>query len=100
MTIDIIEDVIQSVKDRYIDRFDVKYVMEEIVGGKSLEEAIKIDKVDLWDLESEIASLIKEKPGLSVGGYMGLIMKKFKGRISGKEVNEILKKLIKWVQEL
>ena len=45
--------------------------------------------------ESEIVKLIKEKPGLSVGGYMGLIMQKFKGKVNGKEVNAILNKLLK-----
>ncbi len=53
-----------------------------------------IEKVDLSDIEGEIAKIVKEKPGLSVGGYMGLVMQKFKGKISGKEVSEILKKLL------
>ena len=39
--------------------------------------------------------IIKEKPGLSLNAYMGLIMKEFKGRISGKEAIEIIKKYIK-----
>ena len=39
--------------------------------------------------------LVKQKPGLSVGGYMGLVMNEFKGKISGKEVMEILKKYTK-----
>ena len=52
----------------------------------SFEEAIKIEKADLGDVEKEIANIVKEKPGLSVGGYMGLIMAKFKGKVSGKEV--------------
>ncbi len=38
--------------------------------------------------------LIKEKPGLSVNAYMGLIMKEFKGKISGKGVSEIIKKYV------
>jgi len=94
LTTDIIESIIYSVTEGKIERHDIKHVMEEIVKGKSLEDAMKMDKADLGDVESEIIDLIKKKPGLSVGGYMGLIMKKFKGRISGKEVNEILKKLM------
>jgi Glu-tRNA(Gln) amidotransferase subunit E-like FAD-binding protein len=54
-----------------------------------------MEKVDLGDVESEIVKLVKKKPGLSVGGYMGLIMKEFKGKVSGKEVSEILGKLVK-----
>jgi Glu-tRNA(Gln) amidotransferase subunit E-like FAD-binding protein len=53
-----------------------------------------LERVELEDVEGEIAKLIKEKPGLTVGGYMGLIMQKFNGKVSGKEVNEILNKLL------
>ena len=40
-------------------------------------------------------NLIKSKPGLSENAYMGLIMKEFKGKVSGKEVMEIIKKFVK-----
>jgi Glu-tRNA(Gln) amidotransferase subunit E-like FAD-binding protein len=94
LSLDIIENIIKAVKEEKIDKRDVKHVMTEIVNGKSFEDAIKIEKADLSDVESEIAKIVKEKPGLSVGGYMGLIMAKFKGKVSGKEVTEILKKLL------
>ena len=94
LSLDIIENIIKAVKEEKIDKRDVKHVMTEIVNGKSFEDAIKIEKADLSDVESEIAKIVKEKSGLSVGGYMGLIMAKFKGKVSGKEVTEILKKLL------
>jgi len=46
-------------------------------------------------LEEEILKIIKDKPGLSINAYMGLVMKKFKGKVNGKEVAEIIKKLVK-----
>jgi len=94
LNLDIIESIVHAVNDSKIEKYDVKHAMEEIIMGKSLEEAIEIEKVDLGDIESEVAKLIKSKPGLSVGGYMGLIMKKFKGKVSGQEANQILKKLL------
>lgn len=94
LNLDVIEDAVNAVTRGEIDRRDVKHVMTEIVRGKSLSEAIKIEKADLSEVEAEIAKIVKEKPGLSIGGYMGLIMKKFKGRISGKEASEILEKLM------
>jgi len=94
LNLDIIESIVHAVNDGKIEKYDVKHAMEEIVLGKSLEEAIAIEKVDLGNIESEISKLIKSKPGLSVGGYMGLIMKKFKGKVSGQEVNNILNKLL------
>tara|TARA_Y100000310_G_scaffold85798_1_gene82633 strand:- start:16059 stop:17504 length:1446 start_codon:yes stop_codon:yes gene_type:complete len=94
LSIDIIKNIVNSVKKREIEKSDVKHVMNEIVKGKSLEQAIKIEKTDLVKVEAEIVKIIKEKPGLSIGGYMGLIMKRFKGKASGKEVTEILRKLL------
>jgi len=90
----VIESIVRSVKGGEIEKSDVKHVMTEIVKGKSIEEAIKIEKVDLVKVEAEIAKIIKEKPGLSVSGYMGLIMGKFKGKVSGKEVTTILQKIL------
>lgn len=95
LTMDIIESIANSVRQGKIGKDDVKHVMEEIVQGKKFEDAISIEKVDASEIESEIAKLIKEKPGLTIGGYMGLIMSKFKGKISGKDASEILKKLLR-----
>ena len=72
---------------------EIKEVMEEVVLGKNVKEAVKREKIE--NLEEEVLKLVKEKPGLSVNAYMWLIMKKFKGKVSGKEVVEILKKLVK-----
>ena len=94
LNLDIIESILHAVAEGKIEGGDVKHVMEEIVNGKSFNEAVKLEKVDLSDLESEIVRLVKEKPGLSVGGYMGLIMKEFKGKVSGREVSDILNKLL------
>jgi len=94
LNLDVIENIANAVKKKEIEKQDVKHVMTEIVKGKSFEEAIKIEKTDLVKVEAEIAKIIKEKPGLSVGGYMGLIMARFKGKVSGKEVTVILQKLL------
>ena len=65
--------------------------MQKIAQGKSLKEAS--EKADI-DLKSEAKKIIKEKPKLSQGAYMGLLMGKFKGQASGKEVSDILKELL------
>ncbi|MDP2926285.1 MAG: Glu-tRNA(Gln) amidotransferase subunit GatE [Nanoarchaeota archaeon] len=95
LNLDIIESVVNSVASGKISRDDVKHVMERIAKGEKFENAIKLEKADLSEIEGEIAKIVKEKPGLSIGGYMGLIMQKFKGKISGKEASDILQKLLK-----
>ncbi len=86
------EDVLESILNevgKKISESDVKVVMMKIIQGMSLEEAMEKEDVDLT---GEIKKLLKEKPGLSEGAYMGLVMARFKGRVSGGEVMEELKK--------
>jgi Glu-tRNA(Gln) amidotransferase subunit E-like FAD-binding protein len=94
-TLDILESILSAVQKNKITEADVKQVLENITKGKALVEALKIEKVDSTEIESEIAKIIKEKPGLTSGAYMGLVMARFKGKVSGKEVSEIIGKLIK-----
>jgi Glu-tRNA(Gln) amidotransferase subunit E-like FAD-binding protein len=94
-SLDVIESIIRKVVEKKIDEGDVKIVMENLARGKSIDEALKVEKIDNSEIEGEIAKIVKEKPGLSVGAYMGLVMARFKGKVDGKTVMAILNKLIK-----
>lgn len=87
--------VIKAVKKKEISENQVKHVLEKIARGEKPEEAIKFEKHDGNLIEERILKIIKEKPGLSENAYMGLVMKEFKGKISGKEIMEIIKKYMK-----
>ncbi|MBU2577036.1 MAG: Glu-tRNA(Gln) amidotransferase subunit GatE [Nanoarchaeota archaeon] len=89
--VDKLEEILEAVAKKKISENDVKTIMQKIVQGKSLEEAS--EKADI-DLKSEAKKIIKEKPGLSQGAYMGLLMGKFKGQVSGKEVSDVLRELL------
>jgi len=86
---EIIETILSQI-DRRISESDVRNVMQKVLEGKSLEEAMEKAEIDL---QGEIKKLVKEKPGLSANAYMGLIMAKFKGQVSGKEVMDEIKKV-------
>lgn len=95
LSLDVFEYVIkESVKNNFSSS-EIQDVLTKIVQGLSVQEALKVEKKSLDEIEEFVSKLVKEKPGLSVGGYMGLIMEKFKGKVSGKEAGEILKKYIK-----
>ncbi|MBI2654992.1 Glu-tRNA(Gln) amidotransferase subunit GatE [Candidatus Woesearchaeota archaeon] len=90
---------------------DFEEILSYLNEGKIAKEAvidllakkIKNEKIDLShfesvsdeELEKEIKNMIKEKPGLNIGAYMGLIMSKHRGKVEGKKIMEILKKLTK-----
>jgi len=85
-----LESVLEEVGNK-ISETDVKTVLQRISEGKSLKEAMKKSNINL---QEEVKNLIKEKPDLSVGAYMGLIMNKFKGQVGGKEVSDALKEIL------
>ena len=73
----------------------IRHVFSELVKNVPFDEAIKFEKGETENIEEKILKIIKEKPGLSVNAYMGLVMKEFNGKISGNEAVEIIKKYFK-----
>ena len=92
---DVFTFVLENLNTRKISEEHVKDILELIAKGKSPKDAVKIEKVDVSDLEEKIMKMIKQKPGLSEKAYMGLAMKELglKGKVSGKEIFDIIKKL-------
>jgi len=92
---DILIFVIEALKKKKISEAQIKQVLERIVKGENLKGAVTFKKRDTDIIEENIMKMIKDKPGLSLNAYMGLVMKEFGGKISGKEAMEIIKKYVK-----
>ena len=89
---------------------DYEEILNNLNGGKITKEAvidllikkIKNEKINFADfesisdekLETEIKKVISEKPNLSIAAYMGLIMAKYRGKVEGKKVMDILKRIL------
>lgn len=86
-----LEQILEKIENKEIPATDASTVMQKMSNGMTLEEATK--KSDI-NLKKEAEAIIKEKPGLTQGAYMGLLMAKFKGQASGKEISDVLKELI------
>ena len=96
-----------SAKLRYEDFEEVLSYLDK---GKIAKEAIidllikkiKNEKIDLShfesvsdkELEEEIKKIIAEKKGLNISGYMGLLMAKYRGKVDGKKLMDILKRFM------
>ncbi len=91
----ILEKLLEAVKEKKVEIGDVKLVMLKISNGEGFEEAIKIDKISDDKIEQEIREIVKEKPGLGIGGYMGLIIGRLGKDIDKKKAMEILQKVLK-----
>jgi Glu-tRNA(Gln) amidotransferase subunit E-like FAD-binding protein len=90
-----LEQILHSLSAGKISDGDIKSMMLKIAQGISLEEALKVERVDDNKLEKEIAKIIKEKPGLRAGGYMGLIIAKLGANVDKRKAMEILNRLAK-----
>lgn len=84
--------VLENFKKGKISKNHLRHILERIINGESLEKAVEFEEISLNKIEEKIRKIIKEKPGLSEKAYMGLIMKEFKGKISGKDAMEIIRK--------
>ena len=95
LNLDVLEEVLKALNKEIIQKHHLQDVLFEIAQGKSVMEVLNKEKIDLNEIEEFVIKLIKEKPGLNVGGYMGIIIREFKGKVSGKEAMEIVKKYVK-----
>lgn len=89
---------------------DFEEVISYYYNGKIAKEAIidllerkasggkvkisEFETVSEKDLEKEIRKIIEEKPGLNVSAYMGLVMAKYRGKVDGGKVMEIVKRIV------
>ena len=69
---DVIIFILDSVYKERIHEKDVKHVLEKVVSGIPVKEAIKLDKKDLGDVEEEIMKIVKNKPGLNPNAYIAI----------------------------
>ena len=86
-------EVLEKLDKDEISKDAIEDVLVMKCEGKKVDYS-KFKKADSADLEKGISEIIKEKPGLNPGAYMGLVMAKFKGQVDGKKAMEILKKLL------
>ncbi len=67
-----------------------KDVFDEVIKKGSID--LSKASFDIKKIENEIKKIIKEKPELSVNAIMGLLMAKYKGKIDGKKLIELINK--------
>jgi len=71
-------------KERVLDVLVKKIKKEKITFFKGLDDE---------EVEKKLKALVKKNPKAPIGGLMGDAMKLFKGKVEGKKVMEILRKL-------
>jgi len=90
----VLEQILEALNEKKIEKSEIKKIMDKISRGETLEEALKEEKTNDNELEEEISKIIKEKPGLRDKAYMGILMKKYKGKLNPKKAMEIISSIL------
>ena len=91
----VLEEVLEAVREGKLQEGEVKPVLWKIVSeGKSVEQALKIERVDDSALEEQIAAIVAQKPGLRINAYMGMVIAKIPD-VDKRKAMEILQKITK-----
>ena len=75
-----------------------KEAIIDLLIKKIKNEKVKLEEftgVSLKEIEKDIKKLIDGKKGLNIGAYMGILMGKYRGKVDGKKIMELLKKFVK-----
>jgi len=89
-----VEEALGYLNDSKIPKDAVQEILLKLGKGEKINLA-DYKGIDDSKLEAEIKKIIDSKPGLNIGGYMGLVMKQFGGKVDGKKASQILGKLLK-----
>lgn len=69
-------------------------MLADMANGKKVDVE-KYKAVSEKDLEEEIKDLVNEKKGLNASALMGILMVKYRGKVDGKKIMDMLKKHVK-----
>jgi len=83
----------------YLDKGKIaKEAIIDLLIKKIKNEKIKLEEftgISEKDIEKEVIDLIERKKGLNIGAYMGILMGKYRGKVDGKKIMELLRKFVK-----
>src|SRR3989344_5597305 len=85
------EEVLGYMSEKRLSKEALTEMLCKKISGEKIDLS-KYEKVEKDEIEAEIKKMLKEKPELTIGAYMGLIMQKFKGKADGKKVMVFLNK--------
>ncbi len=88
------EEILSYYSEGRIAKEAIADLLEKKAAGQKIELS-RFKSVSGEELEKEIKKITEEKPGLSAGAYMGLVMAKYRGSADGKIVMEIVNRHIR-----
>ena len=82
--------IFKAIEDKKINESAILEILTEVAKGNKIDLK-KFKKVSTSGIESEIKTMVKANKKLSPNAIMGMVMAKYRGKVDGKKVMEIIK---------
>jgi len=92
-----LKEIFQALDQGKIPKDAVLPLLTDAARGKGVH--LKNYAIKKVNLDSEVEQLLKTKPGLSFGAYMGILMKKHRGHVPGEAISQALKKHLSFLNK-
>ena len=89
-----IEEILSSLNKKEIPKSAVMELLVEVAEGKKMNFS-KYKTISEQNLEKAIKEIVEKNKNAPFNALMGIVMGKFRGKVDGKKVAEIIKKLTK-----
>jgi Glu-tRNA(Gln) amidotransferase subunit E-like FAD-binding protein len=86
--------ILEALESNKITKDSVENIFVDIANGKEINLA-EYSPIDSLKLEKEIEKIVKQNENSPMGTLMGLVMKKFGGKVDGKLAAQLVAKYIK-----
>ncbi len=88
------KEIFEKLSKKEIPKEAVKEILIDICSGKKVDYN-KYKKIDLSIIEKDVIKIINENKNASLNAIMGILMKKYRGKVEGKILIELIKKNLK-----
>jgi Glu-tRNA(Gln) amidotransferase subunit E-like FAD-binding protein len=85
--------VLENLENKNLNKESAFEVLTEIAQGKKIDIS-KYKQIDFKDLEKDIKNIVEKNKNLTTGALMGIIMNKYRGKVEGKVVSELIRKYL------
>ncbi|MBT3691088.1 Glu-tRNA(Gln) amidotransferase subunit GatE [Candidatus Woesearchaeota archaeon] len=85
--------VLENLDNGNLNKESAFEVLTDIAQEKKIDMS-KYKQIDFKDLEKDIKAIVEKNKKLSVGALMGIVMNKYRGKVEGRVVSELIRKYL------
>ena len=88
------QEVLNLLNEGKVAKEAIIEILEAKIKGKQIDLA-QYKPADTSKIDKEVQEMMKKSPNLNPGAYMGMLMQKYRGKVDGKVLMDLIKKHLK-----